>query len=129
MITTLSANVDKFGKFHSCDRTTYKKIRKVRFFRHVERMQQARHDRWGRKLPHNRVRWEKIAVGTWKSTPWEEPELCPINLNILDGEFRNAKVAHDNPQKVMAMKLDLTGLDAMISRLYAWSDRCYGKRS
>ncbi len=139
MNTTITTNQDKLGKFHSCDRETYRKLKKARFFRHVERIQQARHNRWSRKLPKNRVKWVKagfysptalsISYGAWNAEPWEEPELCPLNLNILDGEYRNAKISHDDPKKVLAMKLSVDGLEAMLETLYAWSDRCYGHRS
>lgn len=126
---TINIGQDRNGKYHACDRETYKKLRKARFFAHVERIQQARHDRWSAKLPHNRVRWTKVAAGTWKATPWEEPELCPVNLNILYSEYKNAQKAHDDPSKVLRMKLDQSGIDAMIETLYAWSDRAYGHRS
>jgi hypothetical protein len=74
------------------------------------------------------VRWEKVSAGEWKSTPWAEPEFCPINLAVLEHDFLNAKIGHSDPSKVIPMKLDKAGLDAMVEQLYAWSDRVYGHR-
>lgn len=129
MITEQVSRMDRKGNYHSCDRETYKKLKKVRFFAHVERMQQARHERWSRKLPHNRIRWSKVAFGTWTATIWEEPELCPLNLGILFVEYQNAKIGQADPTKVIPMKLDQKGIDAMIATLYEWSDRVYGRRA
>ena len=136
-------NQDKLGKYHSCNRETYRKLKKFKFFYHVGRIQHFRHLRWASKLPHNRVKWQRVLTpdamklgdkvllfknASWVSTIWEEPERCPINLSVLEHDYKNARIGHDDPSKVVAMKLDEAGLDAMIEQLYAWTDRCYGKR-
>lgn len=127
---------DRNGKYRSVSKATYKKLKKAKFFAHVARIQQARHDRWSRKLPHNRILWTKEVnkklnppVVYWTNAGLKpEPEMAPEYLSRLETAWERSKRTYDSPEKVRALDLTDGAIDALIANLYAWSDRVYGKR-
>jgi hypothetical protein len=136
--STITTHQDKGGMFRSVDRETFRKLRRVRFFSHVSRIQASRYERWSRKEPQNRVRWvfngfdyrrsADRGFAEWKAEPWAMPEQCPISLSTLQREYESACLRHDNPEKVVSMRLDPQALEDMLKALYDWSDRVYGHR-
>jgi hypothetical protein len=128
---TLNIFESKFG-FHPCDREHYKKLKKVRYYNHINFQQQMAHQRWSRKLPHNRVRWQfdgfydknalDISFTKWKAIPWMEPEVCPASLILMAQDLIKAypvKATDD----VRQLTLDTETLDAMIEQCEAWLKR------
>lgn len=119
--TTETVFQSDFG-FHNCDRATYKKLRKVRYYSHINRIQYAAMDRWNRKLPKNRVLWHRVDRGTWASTPWPQPEICPCELSLLWQDLRNAMPV-STAEEVTPLKLSIEQIDSMIAECEAWLTR------
>ena len=128
MNTVKNEYQDRRGFYHSCGRETYCLLRRVRHYAHWQRIQQARHDRWSAKLPHNRVKWvfdgfhdaPDIGYTKWKSVPWPEPILCPINLSILRRDYETAKDGKESFADVKPLFLSDSDIQAMIDNCEEW---------
>lgn len=137
MITTINVFQSKWG-FHPCSREHYMKLKQVRYYLHINRMQLAAWERWSRKLPKNRVRWifdgfyDKhaldISFTQWKAEPWAEPEGCPVNLSLIMTDYNNA-LPVPSADAVKGLVIPLESLDAMIEQCEGWLRRIgYDKR-
>jgi hypothetical protein len=130
MNTQIQANQDKRGFYHSCDRETYRKLRRVRHFLHWQRIQANRHLRWSAKLPHNRVKWVfdglylkqglDISFTKWKSEPWAEPPRCPVNLDQMYRDYLTAREGHQNPDDAQPIVLSAEAIDAISATCENW---------
>lgn len=127
MTTTVNIFESKFG-FHPCDRETYKKLKKVRYYLHIERQQQSALKRWSAKLPHNRKRRICTEVYTDKNgkhtpiyevTEWNKPQVCPINLHLFSAEYRKA-LPQSNPEHVKQLSLSLEQIDSFVEQAELW---------
>ena len=117
---------------HPCDKATYRKLKKYRYYAHIERIQQSALQRWSKKLPHNRVRWQfdglyaekmlSLSFTKWKSIPWERPEVCPINLHLLAAEFRKTMPVKTEAE-VKPLSLTTETLDELVEQAEAWLKR------
>ena len=129
MITTTNANVyqSRFG-FHPCTQEYWKKIKKVRYYQHISNIQSARYQRWERKLPKNRVRWERITVGPglsgtkWNPIPWAEPETHPISFDKLWAEYYKCLPQPDEAA-VKPLSISEEQLDQQIQLCEEWLKR------
>jgi hypothetical protein len=118
----------KYG-FHNCDKETYRKLKRVRYYNHVNRIQRTAHERWSRKLPKNRVRWKfdglyspqmlDISFTKWKAEPWAEPMVCPVNLYLLESEYKNAQ-PQKTPNDVKPLGVPTKVIDSLIEQAEEW---------
>ena len=127
------ANVfeSKWG-FHPVDKGVFKKLCKVRYFAHINRIQVSRQTRWARKEPQNQILWEPIygvingkksRIG-WKNIgPSLCPETCPVNLDLLWWDYGNARMPCKTPAEVKPTRLTEGTLDAMIEQCELWLKR------
>lgn len=129
---TKNLNIDHQGFYRSTDKEIYKKIKKVRYYAHLERIQQSRYNKWARKLPHNRVKWvykgkykslltnDGVIMTIWESVQWEKPLLCPVSLSLLWDAYHNACKKYNNPEEIVPFKIDVKALDDILSGLNEW---------
>jgi hypothetical protein len=111
--------------FHPCNKETYYKLKRVRYYAHIDSFQQSALKRWGNKLPKKRVRWKfnpSALAGTngrWDAVPWEKPEVCPVNLHLLYQEYKKSKSV-DKESDVKHLSLSENVIGELIEQAEAW---------
>ena len=107
----------KWG-WHPCDAETYQMLRRCNYLRLLAWHQDAKHDRWARKHPRNRVRRPAIRdqygrkTGYGETIPIPEPSLAHRELKLTtsgDGSvdihknYIRAKYPKSSPETVDAL--------------------------
>ena len=95
-------------------------LKKARYYRHVYSLQKRSHERWSRKLPHNRLKWHKVSRGVWKSEVWLEPKLFSYEdiYNFYDEYCKALPVK--SKDKVIPLTLSLDQIKAMVEKFENW---------
>ncbi len=143
MTTIQNVNQSRWG-FHSCNRETFLKLKKLQNFYWKALRKQAEWNRWNRKEPQNRLlrKWfrneKNQKTGFEIIGPKPEPKVYPVfkkwkNYYLPDGshalddmgvlaDYTNARTPRKTLEEVKPLKFSIEKIDKMISELEAFEN-------
>ena len=114
--------------FHSCSYETYQKLRKLNYWSFLTKKAQARHDRWYRKEPQNRVirktlcneLGQKIGSEVVGTAPEPKvPDLFRDSLSIqkvIEKDYRAAKFPVGKEEDVTPLSLEISAINDLYEK-------------
>lgn len=130
----------KWG-WHPCDRDTYHMLRRCNHLRLLAWHQDAKHDRWARKNPKNRIKRKPVfdkkhrKIGYTDPEPVPEPSLAHRDLKLtltkdtgvadIHRNYIRAKYPKSSPETVMPLTKSKEDIQEDLKILEDWFKNHY----
>jgi hypothetical protein len=122
-VAILSHCSNRFG-FYPCEYDTYRKLRRLNFLRLLSLRQDARYERWARKLPHNRIlrKRGRVVYENGKTVPCPEPAKGMTKLfDGIEEEYKRARYPKQTIEAVQKLNLSVADIDTKLEEAEKWA--------